>query len=442
MTRPRKTRRPTGRCPGCGGPLRWIADEREGVRPGTGLHCSQCEGVVLNHGALSGEAREWLRGFVPAPRRELRCPFCPGTMRTVRRDGHEVESCESCGAVFLDPGTDHDAAAEKARTLFALSIPERAVRSILGTAGAAAREITHVLIPPALRRTRIWSAAIERTLKILAEGVGHVPSQEKEGKQVDVARMAVGSVVDTTALVLFQLSPLWLLAVVYDVAKGSRTYLDEVVREMKDRRLLAKQARVTSVDQLLAALERTSGELQADVDLPPLSAAELRKSVARIRESIAARPKKEVEAAARELASELEETSRKEGRTRKEISDAVVLGAATRAQFAKAAAKASVDVAARLLVERGWKPYVEQLRAVREEGFAHYLAAASKPIAEGVAKTFDPKTDTVTAQLVSGRLWRRAMEMLQRVKPVKKRAAGTKSTSASVRRARRKGDRQ
>src|SRR4030095_13056389 len=103
VTRPRRTRRPTGVCPGCGGALRWIAHEEDGAKPSTGLHCAKCEGVVLNHGALSSDAREWLRGFVPAPHRELQCPFCPGTMRTVRRDAHEVECCERCGGVFLQP---------------------------------------------------------------------------------------------------------------------------------------------------------------------------------------------------------------------------------------------------------------------------------------------------------------------------------------------------
>jgi hypothetical protein len=304
--------------------------------------------------------------------------------------------------------------------LFALSIPERAVRSVLGTAGATAREVTHVVVPPALRRTRFWNAAVERSLGILAEGVGNVKTKKKGAGDVDVARMAVGSIVDTAALVVFQVSPLWLLAVVHDVASGSRNYLDEVVRELREKGALAKDVNIDNVDHLLKVLESTSGELQSDVDRPPLSVDELKKSVVRIRGAMSERPGSEVTEEAVRFARELEATSKAEGRSLREVSNAMAVGMATSARIAGKAAVAGVDVAARLFVEKGWNPWRDQLEAVRRMGFGRYLAHAAMPMARAIMTNFDPDTDTVTAQLLTGRLWKGALAKLNR----KRQSAG------------------
>jgi hypothetical protein len=314
---------------------------------------------------------------------------------------------------------------------FAISIPERTVRSVLGTVGHTARELTHVLVPPAVRGTRFWNAAIERSLKILAEGVGRVPAKDPNEIRVDVARQAVGSVVDTAALLVFQVSPLWLLAVVYDVAKGSRRYLDEVVVELRARGALDPNVKIDGVDQLLTILERTAGELQSDVDRPPLSVEDLRSSVAEIRRAIETAPTGEIAADAGKVALELEETSAREGRTLREVSNAITVGAIAKARFAGRAAAAGVDVAKRNFVERGWRPYLEQLREVRKLGFYRYLANAAAPLQDALAANFDPRTDTLTAQLVSGRLWRDALARLQERGGLAGRAADRKARNSS-----------
>ncbi|MBI3819732.1 MAG: hypothetical protein HY286_13635 [Planctomycetes bacterium] len=304
----------------------------------------------------------------------------------------------------------------KGKSIFALSLPERAVRSVVGTAGATAREITNAVVPPAVRGTRFWNAAVDRSLNILAEGIGNVKSNKKTGSDVDVARQAVGSVVDTAAMVVFHVSPLWLLAVVHDVASGSRKYLDEVVLELRERGSLEKDVNIHNIDHLLTVLENTAGNLQGDVDRPPLSVGELRGSVDRIRESMSGAPPDEVREEALKFGKALEEISKKEGRSPREISNAMAIRVATSARLAGNAAVAGVDVAARLFVVKGWRPYQLQLRSIARVGFARYLGHAVKPIADAVVLNFNPHTDTLTAKLLTGRLWRSAVAKLRAAK--------------------------
>lgn len=301
------------------------------------------------------------------------------------------------------------------RPAFLLSLPERAVRQVLGTAGHAARTLTHVVVPPAIRGTRFWNSAVERSLRILAEGVGHVESGGAlRGSEVDVARQAVGSVVDTAALLVFHVSPLWVLAIVNDVAKGSRQYLDEVLEELRARGALERGVRIEGVDHLLSILERTSDRLQSDVDRPPLSVEELRRSVEAVRNALDNGSRDEIEADARALADELETASRVSGGTVREVSNAVAVSLASRAKLAGRAAKAGVDVAARAVVVKGWLPYVEQLRRVRDRGFARYLAEAAAPLGAAFTTNFDPATDTLTEKLFTGETWARALDLLRR----------------------------
>lgn len=304
-------------------------------------------------------------------------------------------------------------------SMFAITLPERAVRSVIGTAGATAREITHAVIPPAIRNTRFWNAAVERSLGILAEGVGNVKLTKKGAMGADVARQAVGSVVDTAALLVFHVSPLWLLAVVHDVASGSRHYLDDVVQELRDRGALEKDIKIDNVDHLLTILERTAGELQTDVDRPPLSVGELRGTVDRIRAAMAEEEPGQVPGEIEQFEREFAAVTKEHGLSPREVSNAMAVSIVSGAKFAGAAASAGAGVAARLFVEKGWRPYRNQLKSIQRMGFARYLGHVARPISDAIITNFDPDTETLTERVVSGDLWRAALQKLQKSKPEK-----------------------
>ena len=98
-------------------------------------------------------------------------------------------------------------------------------------------------------------------------------------------RKTAGNVVELGSIAAFGFSPLWLLAAASDISHGSRVYLESLVTELKRAGVLAEDAELGTVDELLSALEGASGTSARLVDLPPLELAELRTSLAELRAS-------------------------------------------------------------------------------------------------------------------------------------------------------------
>ena len=79
---------------------------------------------------------------------------------------------------------------------------------------------------------------------------GAVDEYEPNAKRLAVRKTA-GNAVELGSIAAFGFSPLWLLAAGADVTHGTRVYLDAFVRELKVAGVLAEEARLGSVDELL-----------------------------------------------------------------------------------------------------------------------------------------------------------------------------------------------
>src|SRR5262245_47464178 len=120
---------------------------------------------------------------------------------------------------------------------YVLSLPERAVRGGTGLVGGMLRESASLLVPQSFQSSRTYSVMVRQMLDFLVHDVGGVAqgNQASSTSAVDnyVARKAVGNFVDMAALATLHASPLMLLAVVSDVAHGSKVYLKELADELK-----------------------------------------------------------------------------------------------------------------------------------------------------------------------------------------------------------------
>jgi hypothetical protein len=272
---------------------------------------------------------------------------------------------------------------------YVVSLPERLVRSVAALVGGTVHESAQVLLPRLIRRSRLYEASAKNLLRILVEGVGAVEgASTAEAEAPDAGELAVrkgaGNVVELGSILSFGFSPLWILAAASDVIHGSRVYLEALVDELKAASVVAKEADIASVDELLGVLEGTSGRSARLIDLPPLELEELKTSLAELRAEAGDLPTQE------ELARVyrgLRLQAAREGRSVLEVSSGVGLA------FLLSARNVSRTHLA--------VPYREDWEPLREEGFAAYATRVGRPYARAVAGHFHPHRETYTERYLT-----------------------------------------
>ena len=270
---------------------------------------------------------------------------------------------------------------------FVASLPERALRSLVGALGGALHETAEVVLPRFARRSRLYEATAKNMLRIAIELVGSVERPVPAGQAGAgelMKRKTAGNVVELGSIAAFGFSPLWLLAAASDVSRGSRVYLDALVVELKRAGVLADDAELGSVDDLLAAVEGASGTTARLIDLPPLELAELRASIAELR------------ASAGELPSPAELATLYEGLRR------------TAARERRSLLEVSTGMGLAFLLSAGYvgrvhlvAPYREDWKPLREEGFGAYARRVATPYGRAITGHFDPARITWTERALA-----------------------------------------
>lgn len=273
------------------------------------------------------------------------------------------------------------------RLRYAISLPERAVRALAATLGGTLHETAQVLLPRFVRRSRLYEATAKNALRIAVEAVGGVEPAVREAEAPPAGevlkRKAAGNVVEIGTVAAFGFSPLWLLAAASDVLHGSRVYLEALVTELKRARLLPEDTEVATVDDLLEALESASGRTAGLLDVPPLELAELRSSLAELRDDAEGLPGPDELAG---LFRGLRRTAEAERRPLLEVSAGMGLAFLLSAR----------NVAREHLAV----PYREDWQPLRREGFAAYARRVAAPYGRAVGGHFDPRSNTWTERLL------------------------------------------
>ena len=270
------------------------------------------------------------------------------------------------------------------RLTFVASLPERLIRSLAAAVGGAVHETASLSLPRFVRRSRLYEATAKNMLRIMVELVGGVdgaPTVEESAPPAGrlATRKTAGNVVELGSIAAVGFSPLWLLAGASDVLHGSRLYLDALVTELKAAGVLAADAKVGGVDDLLAALEGTSGSAARLIDVPPLALAELRRSLAELRADATSLPT--IGDLVRTFAG-LRLEAERERRPLLEVSSGMGLA------FVLAARNMGRDHVA--------VPYREDWAPLRDEGFAAYARRVAEPYRRALAAHADPEQDTLT----------------------------------------------
>ncbi|RIK73611.1 MAG: hypothetical protein DCC67_17685 [Planctomycetota bacterium] len=308
------------------------------------------------------------------------------------------------------PNIEPPAADVRRHLLYALSLPERALRSTVGLAGGVIRESTSLLVPHAIRDCRTYHAFVQQTLDFLVQDVGGVaaaaaPDAEPRVEHF-VARKTVGNFVEMAGLATLHLSPLLVLAVLSDVAYGSKTYLRELADELRRAGVIDERSTINSTEELLDAIGATALAASKTFDTPPLSLDGLRETVqqtvdvARRIDLTDALPQGEIS----RLWEDMRQAAASQRVSLLESSTAMTLYALQRAACLGQGALTTLRVAGSLFDRHLIDYYREALAELRARGYYATLAAVSGPYIEGVWKNFSTDNPSITEGLLSGKI--------------------------------------
>jgi hypothetical protein len=266
------------------------------------------------------------------------------------------------------------------------SLPERTARAGAALTGGLVYETSEVVLPLAVRRSKLYQAIVGRLLRIIIELVGGVegvyPTQEMPVREL-LVRKTAGNVVELSSFLAVGWSPVWLLAGASDLIGGTKVYLRTLVTELQDAGVLAADADVASFEELLTALEDTSGVLADTVDVPPLNVASVRTSWQELQKQAADLPDA---AGLEKVFSELQLAARQEDRSILEISSMVALGA--------------VHAGVRMGNVHIFEYYRLALRTIVEEGLLSFLRRTSTPYLRRAGSHFDPRSSIYSEGLL------------------------------------------
>ncbi len=296
--------------------------------------------------------------------------------------------------------------------MFGLSLPERTVRSTAAMVGGAINESAALLVPQAFKDSKTYNTFVQQMLDVMANDVGGVvrepnPTDEPEAVVENyVARKTVSTFVDLAGMATLHVSPLTILAVLSDVAYGSKTYLNELTQELKREGVIDENSVINNAAELLDAVGAASSGTADVFDTPPISVEGLRETIERTRASVAnidpslLIPQSEIE----KLWGDMQKMADQEHVNIFEISSAMTMYTLGQVNTVTKGALTTIRVTGGLVDRHLFNHYREGLEEIDQRGIYVMLAESSKPYLDAVWFNFTSDRPTVTEDLISGKM--------------------------------------
>lgn len=400
-------------CPACLLPMQSSA--------GRGAHrCARCGGVWLQQDASAATDDTSTKPSTtpPAPSRRPARPDRPqrpklrtnASSKTTRKKAPTTSPSvfiteEPASPIFEDiESTPLIGAEEIGSFLYALSLPERVVRGTVGLAAGAARDAAAVLVPQAFQDSKSYEIAVKNSLGFLADDIGGMQDKDSDADEASehMARKMVGNFVEMAGLATLHLSPIWMLAIVSDVAYGSKAFVSELAGELQQQGLIDETSTIHNVDELLDALQNASGETATLFDRPPFNIAELKVSVEKTKQTLTSAEYAGLipEAEARRYWDEMREIAGREETSLLAVSGALTLGTLEKLQTVSAGTLTGVKLAGELLNRNVIGHYRDTLSRIHEQGYYETLSATATPYIDSVWDNFSTERESWTEKLL------------------------------------------
>lgn len=287
--------------------------------------------------------------------------------------------------------------------LYALSVPERAVRSVGALAGGLLREASLLALPSRVREAALYRATAGVGLRFLIEQLGDVygvyPRKDPLARKF-VYRYAAGTSVELISIATLYLSPVWVLAALGDATRAGKTLFSEIADALKAEKLLESDAQFETMEQILDGLERTSTHLALTVNMPPLDVAGLRHEWEQFRANLATLPAVQLPTTADVEWSwrNLQEASGQLGRSVFSVSAAMGIAALSsvpgQLQWLSRSALVAARTTGMVVGDAFLKHYAEAGKELAKIGFAKYCAKNSRPYLLAAIRNFLPENRT------------------------------------------------
>jgi hypothetical protein len=291
---------------------------------------------------------------------------------------------------------------------YALSLPERAVRSVTALAAGLLHETAGVALPIGVRRGRLYRNLVDATLQFLIEHVGEVDvvhATDRELGENFLLRRAAGNGIELMGILAFRASPVWVLAALADVCGFGRYLIPQIADVLKREGLLDAAGTFTTMDQLLEGLEGSTAHLADTVNAPPLDVAGLQREWAKL--VIEARrlpaPQLPSRASVIQLWDELRAEAAAQNRTVFELSSLLALSAVSelpeRVRVLSKSAAVAMRRGSAVVSDALLAHYRGALAEIRAVGYFRYGARQLTPYARAAVAAFHPERETLTGRL-------------------------------------------
>lgn len=359
---------------------------------------------------------------------------------------NEIESQKSADVSARDPGVER----VYRFLMYGLSVPERAVRSSAAMLGGTLHESASLLVPQAFRDSKTYRTFVAQMLDVVSSDVGGVKREVPGGvilsqqtkldgnEQADpsthqptsagvdvqptgpefetpptnpevenyVARKTVSTFIDLAGMATLHVSPLTILAIVSDVAYGSKTYLHELSTELKREGIIAEDSSISNTADLLDAIGAASAETADVFDTPPISVDGLRETIQQTRDSVAKiAPSKLIpQSEIVRMWSDMRAMADHENVSVFEVSSAMTMYAMNQINTATKGALTTLRVTGNLLDQHLFDHYWQGLRQIGDRGIYTMAAESSRPYIDAVWFNFSSDRATLTEDIFSGRM--------------------------------------
>jgi hypothetical protein len=267
------------------------------------------------------------------------------------------------------------------------------------------------MVPLAVRNSTSYKTFVQQMLDMLINDVGGVKVETDESDDPNVvedyvARKTVGSFLDFAGMATLHLSPVFILALISDLAYGSKTYLDELTIQLKAEGVIPEGSTIENVHELLEAIGEVSAETANVFDTPPINIAGLKNTVQETVDNIARMeptsilPQKELE----QMWADMQAVANSQDVGLFELSSAMTMYALNQAGTVGQGALTTITVSGELVDRHIIQHYWDGLERISDQGIYKIVAESSQPYIEAVWHNFSAKRETLTKDLLTGKL--------------------------------------